>query len=390
MTLYTPDGPQPRTLRRPKVVEIGRPSPVEAPVSTVTGTGTGLWLPEVEVVVREGAGGHAATSYVGKIWDLAADGSGNVWVATDVALSRFDGQHWTTFTEADYPICAVAVDGQDHVWAGSLDGLARFDGQRWTCYQLEGRGYHHAVAPNGQVWCTGGDALLARFDGQEWWTYDLADIGIDANEARFDHLYVTEVAVDRSGTLWAMAHFGQILDAVAGLEKTWTRLLAFDGTEWTWYRLDVRMLFADRAGRVWVDCAEGLYVKDGATWKHYDRVGTGWEEDAGGRLGIEDHYWGVLEGTVWIGFPYEEFRALGAPVVDSRGDLWIPSYDGLYRWRQSGQPQDDADSMRKTYHGNEQEDSLDPDGAAELERGVARRHGLRGGDAQCCAGDHRP
>lgn len=106
VTLYTPDGPQPRTLRKPRVVDIGRPNPVEAPVSTVTGTGRGLWLPEVEVVVSEGAGGHAVTSYVGKIWDLAADGSGNVWVATDAALSRFDGQHWTTFTEADYPICA--------------------------------------------------------------------------------------------------------------------------------------------------------------------------------------------------------------------------------------------------------------------------------------------
>ena len=348
VTLYTPNGPQPRTLSRPRAVDVGRPSPVEAPASTVTGTGMGLWLPDVGGVVYEGASGQATTSYVGKVWDLAADLSGNVWVATDAGLSRFDGQHWTTFTEAGYPICSVAVDGQDQVWAGSLNGLSRFDGQRWTCYQFEGSGYRHAVAPNGQVWCTGGDYLLARFDGQDWWAYDHVDIGTDASENRFDHLYVTEIAVDRSGTLWAMAHFWQVLDEVAGLEKTWTRLLTFDGTEWTWYRLDVRMIFADREGRVWVDCGEGLYVKDGATWKRYAEVGTGdevrWDacygatEDAGSRPWIEDSYFGVLEGTLWIGFPYEEFWAIGAPVIDCRGDLWIPSYDGLYRWPRSDLP----------------------------------------------------
>ena len=358
VTLYTPDGPQPRTLGTPMVVEVGRPRPVEAPVSTVTGTGMGLWRPEVEVEVRAGAGGHAATSYAGKIWDLAADASGNVWVATDAGLSRFDGRRWTTFTEADGLaddlICSVAVDGQGRVWAGSLHGLARLDGQRWTRYQFAERGYRHAVAPDGEVWCTGsGGYLLARFDGQDWWTYDLDDIGTDASEDRFDNLHINEVAVDRSGTLWAMASFWQILDEVAGLERTWTRLLSFDGRQWTWYRLDVGMLLADRAGRVWVDCGEGLYVQegastrlwtDGSTWKRYDRVGTGdevgWDEFCGVAedAGVEDRCFGVLEGAVWIGFPCEEFCALGAPVVDSRGDLWIPSYEGLYRWPRSELP----------------------------------------------------
>ena len=349
VTLYTPDGPQPRTHSRPMVVEVGPPNPVAAPASIVTGTGMGIWLPEVEVVVRAGAGGYAATSYAGKVWDVAADPSGNVWVATDAGLSRFDGQQWTTFPEADDPICAVAVDGQGQVWAGSLHGISRFDGQRWTGYQFEQRGYHHAVAPDGQVWCTGSSGyLFVRFDGQEWWTYDLADIGIDAREDRFDHLYVTEIAVDRSGTLWAMAHFWQVLDEVGGIEKTWTRLLTFDGTQWRWYRLNVRMLFADRTGRVWVECGEGLYVKEGSTWKCYAEVGpsddVSWGEwygvaaDTGGRPRREARSLGVLEGTIWRGFPYEAFRAVGPPVVDSRGDLWIPSYEGLYRWRQSDQP----------------------------------------------------
>ena len=196
---------------------MGRPSAVEAPVSTVTGTGMGLWLSDVETVVREGAGGHTETSYVGKIWDLATDRSGNVWVATEAGLSRFDGQHWTTFTEAGYPICAVAVDDQDQVWAGEFGPALSV---RWAVLDrlpVEERGHHHAVAPNGQVWCTGSSGyLFARFDGQECWTYDPADIGIDASENRFDHLHVSEIAVDQSGMLWAVAHFWQVLDEVGG------------------------------------------------------------------------------------------------------------------------------------------------------------------------------
>ena len=103
----------------------------------------------------------------------------------------------------------------------------------------------------------------------------------------------------------------------------------------------------------------GLYVKEGSTWKHYPEVGTGddvrWRvrqmtEDAAGRLWIvEENYFGVLEGTTWTGFYSEEFSVNPVPyhasyvltrasVIDSRGDLWISSFDGMYRWHQSDLP----------------------------------------------------
>ena len=142
-----------------------------------------------------------------------------------------------------------------------------------------------------------------------------------------------------------MAYFQKLLDD--GAERIWSILFAFNGTEWTAYQFSVATIFLDSEGRVWLSCIEGSCVKDGSAWKRYDMVGTGdytrWSvrgmtEDAAGRLWIVDNYFGVLEGTAWIGFPYEEFRAVGAPVIDSRGDLWIPSWDGLYRWHQSDLP----------------------------------------------------
>ena len=362
VTLYTPDGSQQRTLSTPLVVDVGLPSPVEAPVSAVIGTGTGTRITEVEVVVSDSAGGHETISYAdGVIMALAADASGNVWVGTLAGLSRFDGHQWTTFTQADGladdGISSLAVDGQGQVWAGSRygKGLSRFDGQRWTRYQFEGLlGHAAAVAPNGDVWCTGyGDVLLTRFDGQAWWTYDHNDMGIVDSEERFYNVGVINIAVDRSGTLWATLEFSKPVGTSS--ERRWFRLLSFNGTQWTSDQFDLemylshaQMIFPDSKGRVWMDCWWGLCVKDGSTWKRYDVVGTGdysrWfvygmTEDAVGRLWMVDgNYFGVLEGTTWIGFSWEEFSATGAPVTDSRGDLWIPSWDGLYRWPRSDIP----------------------------------------------------
>ena len=373
VTLYTPDGSYQRTLSVPLVVDVGLPRPMEAPTSAVVGTGTGTRIADVEVVVSDSAGGHATVSYAdGWISSLAADASGNVWVGTSAGLSRFDGQQWTTFTQADGlvdgEIYSLAVDGQGQVWAGGRYGkeLSHFDGQHWTRYQFEGlRGNVVAVAPNGDVWCTGfGDFLLARFDGQDWWTYDHDDIGIDNdipiddnvwahvhdNVWAHEYIYISEIAFDRSGTLWAVASFFKGTDGVrSSTEITVPRPLSFNGTEWTLYEFDAWLIFLDSEGRVWMNCVEGLCVKDGLTWKRYDRVGTGdytrWRtvdgmtEDPAGRLWIvEGNYFGVLEGTSWFGFPYGEFRARGTPVIDSRGDLWIPSFDGLYRWHQPDLP----------------------------------------------------
>ena len=219
-----------------------------------------------------------------------------------------------------------------------------------------------AVAPNGDVWCpVYGDVLLARFDGQDWWTYDHDDIGIDNesvyipihdNEWAYEDVYISEIAFDRSGTLWAVANFFKgTLGVRSSIEITVHRLLSFNGREWTLYEFDAWRIFPDSQGRVWMSCWWGLCVKDGSTWKRYDEVVTGdyvrWgvygmTEDAAGRLWIADDYFGVLEGTTWTGFPYEEFRTASAPVIDSRGDLWIRSRDGLYRWPQFDLPKPTA------------------------------------------------
>ena len=354
VTLYTPSGSQQRALGTPMVVDVGLPSPVAAPASAVRGSGTGTQV-ALEVAVSEGAGGQAATSYAGPLTGLGADTSGNVWVGTRAGLSRFDGQQWTTFTEADgladdY-IYSLAVDDQSRVWAGSWKGLTRFDGRRWTRYPV-GQTWKIATAPNGDVWCTGGeDYLLGRFDGQAWRTWTAADMGIVDGSERYDWVEITQISVDGSGKLWAYIDFFYNPDPTKGTLRIWGHLLSFDGSQWESYQFDrgVGMIFADSQNRVWVYSPPGLYVKDDSTWKRYAKVKTGdvvrWAvgamtEDAAGRFWItEGNYFGVLQGTSWTGFLHGEFSAWQiGPVIDSRGDLWILSRHGLYRWALADQP----------------------------------------------------
>ena len=352
VTLYTPSGSQQRALSEPAVVDVGLPGAVAAPASEVTGTGTGTRLSGVKVVVGEGAGGQAAASYAADpVTDLGADASGNVWVGTRAGLSRYDGQSWRTFTAADGlasdHIHSLAVDGQGQVWAGSLTGVTRFDGQRWTRYEAIW-GFDIATAPNGDVWSLGvlgKEYLLARFDGQVWWAYDHADLGIDVDDGSFDGVHVLRIVVDGSGILWVVAEFHEVMGLT--MERFWTRLFSFDGTQWRSYQLDTGMVFPDSRGRVWA-ASIGLYVKEGSTWKHYADSGkvdtgrwsvSGMTEDSAGRLWIaEGDYFGVLEGTIWTRFPHSQFKSWGTLATDSRGDLWIASRDGLYRWPRSDLP----------------------------------------------------
>ena len=179
-----------------------------------------------------------------------------VWVGTGGGLSRFDGQQWTTFTTedglVDGAIYSLAVDDQGQVWARSLNGLSRFDGQRWTSYWFEGTSSRLTVAPNGDVWCDGyGDVLLARFDGQDWWTYNHTDIGTIESEEH-DDANPTNIAVDQSGTLWAVVWFDKARRSAkktdGSISETWSRLLTFNGTQWSVYQLGIGMIFLDSQG----------------------------------------------------------------------------------------------------------------------------------------------
>ncbi len=335
--LYTQDGVQTRSYNAPTVVDVGLPTPVDIP-SAVTGTGQGTRLTEVEFVVREGEGGRVAKGIPHNVigGGIAEDLAGNLWVATSGGLSRFDGQTWTTFDQEDglssrgSGIWDVDVDQQGHVWVSDGVGISRFDGQRWRHYKGMSNGMHMAAAPNGDMWFVVSQQLY-RFDGEDWWIYGYDD-GIP------DRAHIHQIIVDRAGTIW-MDFIIHDLDREA--EPDWYSLISFDGRQWMAYRLHgggPKNFFVDRRNRLWTGSNEGLYVRENQTWRLYERDGRRWvgyismAEDEAGKFWIRNgNEFGWLEGTTWTYFPWEEFRP-GVLLMDSQGNLWITSRNGLLKW----------------------------------------------------------
>ena len=66
---------------------------------------------------------------------------GNIWIATNVGLSKFDGRRVYTYTKDDglptNQIKSLLTDERGFVWFTSFNGLTRFDGKEAITYNEE-------------------------------------------------------------------------------------------------------------------------------------------------------------------------------------------------------------------------------------------------------------
>lgn len=211
----------------------------------------------------EGGLAHAAVDA------LTVGADGTLWAAShalateghDYGLSRFDGGQWTTWTGEDglpqATVTALAVGGDGTVWAGTQQsGVWRFDGETWTTYTdadgLASRAVNDvAVAGDGTLWAATRIGL-SRFDGQQWTTF-VDDDGLPANQ-------VNGVTVAADGTVWAaVSDHSKLAEGGTG------GLSAFDGEQWTTWTVDdglidnwVTTVAVDGDGTVWAATSSGL------------------------------------------------------------------------------------------------------------------------------------
>lgn len=255
---------------------------------------------------------------------VAAAPDGSVWAATAAsidtphgAVSRFDGQQWTSWTGEDglirnEHVDRVAVEDDGTVWAHTSTGrgrhaLSRFDGQAWTSWPAEqvlptGR-VNSMAAGNGAVWLTvrprrgSSPPTLVRFDGREAATWRV-DIGLSADDE------VESLVVADGGTVWAATDQG-----------AWR----FDGDDW------------HRASRGLGDKpVDALAAGDeGGVW-----AATLGQRNLRGRLSrFADGQWGTW--ATYTGSPSTSHLAVAA----DEGVVWVPTvgagilrFDGQ-RWR---------------------------------------------------------
>ena len=72
------------------------------------------------------------------ISDIAQDQNGNIWLATDHGVIKYDGNTFQSYTTADglleNSIRLIVIDNNNGVWCGTFDGVNYYDGKTWQSF----------------------------------------------------------------------------------------------------------------------------------------------------------------------------------------------------------------------------------------------------------------
>jgi serine/threonine protein kinase/ligand-binding sensor domain-containing protein len=323
-----------------------------------------------------------ASSYIN---DLLVDEAGILWIATDVGITRDDGETMITYDEVDGLdtswIQDLFLDDTGGLWAGSHGGergLNYFDGRRWGPPPIPPL---PVESPNVTVLAgSEEDGLfvglenqgLALFDGQSWSVLTSAD-GLPGDEV-LDALLTDDA-------LWVSFYPALVrLDLVTGATEVYTqtdiyamhqttdgklwfggewRALRFDPDTGDWQEFETYpgplpgWMVTDIVGeedRLWFGTSGGGVASyDGSRWETWatdEEVGGNWIEairqDEGGVLWFTHPGSGLSrydpDRESWQVFGEAE-GALdwpSVPDVDSNRNLWLGEYGGLLRYDDQG------------------------------------------------------
>jgi hypothetical protein len=211
-------------------------------------------------------GPHALPGNWIEVLFQAADGA--LWVGTNTfGLSRYDGQAWRTFTQAEDGlssdvITVISEDSGGTLWAGTNQGLNRYDGGGWQPLDVGAEcglesNFILALAEDvhSALWI-GTQAGVCRHDGERWLgTFTSDTSGLAANEVRAIHRA-------RDGKLW----FGTWAGGVSQYDgERWQTLTVADG-------LATNAIFSiteGPSGEKWLGTLTGVSRTDGRTWLSY-------------------------------------------------------------------------------------------------------------------------
>jgi ligand-binding sensor domain-containing protein len=202
----------------------------------------------------------------GQVNHIAFDEAGQVWVATEDGVSRFDGQVWTAVAGAPVPARAIAFDRAGRAWIGGVDGVSVLDGTGWTAYPTAGDFdffWINAMTtdPGGNIWVASGgcfmtpedcsNAGLSKFDGRNWSNY-LQTYLRDFRKSG----PVFGIAFDQDGTGWV----GLNSEVRSFDPRTLPAGATHADAAWTIYPLDgeVHAIATGRAGQTWFGATGGV------------------------------------------------------------------------------------------------------------------------------------
>ena len=202
---------------------------------------------------------------------------GNIWIASNAGLSKYDGRIIHTYTKEDglptNQIKSLITDDRGFVWFTSFNGLTRFDGKKAVTYDEK-----HGLTKE-RVWgmsiAKGGpDNLivigiqnygLSIFDGKTFKNFTSKD-GLHDNR-------ITCADIDSEGNIWIGTDGSGVLRFDG---KTFVQFTRKDGVA----NPEIWNMYIDDYDKIWIGTyGGGVGVFDGDTWGTLDKrdglVGNG-------------------------------------------------------------------------------------------------------------------
>jgi len=279
--------------------------------------------------------------YPGGVWSLTEDSRGHVWISThDQGLCEIvPGGEMKRWTAPDgipsNNVRFVFEDREHNLWIGtSGGGLTRFKPRRFQSVGPE-RGLSQRVVTS--VWPeTSGDLLIGTYGGGvfRWGATGVTKIiwpGQGGGPG-----YIQSVLADRAGRVWA----GTYYEGLWILDRGSVRRVPAERTGGP----DVKALFEDSRGRVWISGGFGVAVHESGEFRTFepaqglpaggarafaeDARGAVWLSNGEGVFRLEDERWQEVRETG--DRPLREITCLKS---DADGAMWLgSSRDGLLRW----------------------------------------------------------
>jgi diguanylate cyclase (GGDEF)-like protein len=242
------------------------------------------------------------------IVDAKMDGYGRIWVATAAGgLARQDeqGQKFKAVSAAAgvQNIRTIRFDAQGTLWIGTRDGLASFDPERkvlarWrhdptNADSLVEGAVHALLADSQRYMWVGADGGLDRLDLKTQTIEHIALQGASADR----RVQVRSLFEDHLGGIWIGTDTGVIVfDARDGSQHVYRH----DAEAGSLPANTVNTIFEDRAGRVWLGTSDGLALYNRQT-QSFDV----YRNDASDSLSLpDDEVMSIFEdrgGLLWIG-----------------------------------------------------------------------------------------
>lgn len=265
---------------------------------------------------------------------IRQDRKGNIWLASNEGIIRYDGKSFTNITGNLFPdrFFSLLEDRKGNFWFGTYgSGVYYYDGkssQHFTTTEGLASNLVMTICEDkaGIIWFgTGGG--LSRYDGKSFRNFTTKD-GLPQND-------ITTIMEDKTGKLWIGAGEPCIYDG-----RTFA---IFRNNEDKAFK-NVLSIIEDKKGNIWLGGGDGLWRYDGSTFANFtknhvrciyeDKKGNIWTNalNDNGKFAFSRYDEKSLSDKKPTVTEIAQSLNLFDILEANDGSIWFGAFDGVYRY----------------------------------------------------------